>query len=92
MELFPLSEEETIRVVEEVVPESQRGKKLGGLLGTNDKLSVFSGHSYGTPYTYENMTVTFAGTTEQRTGAVPTWLPSSLGATAHANDWREVPI
>jgi hypothetical protein len=34
--LFPLSEEESIRVVEEIVPESERGKKLGGLLGTDD--------------------------------------------------------
>ncbi len=76
VELFPLSEEETIRVVEEVVPENERGKRRGGLLGTNDKLSVFSGHSYSTPYTYENMTVIFAGTTDKGGAdmvAVVTW-------------------
>ena len=63
--LFPLSEEETIRVVEEIVPESERGKKLGGLLGTHDKVSAFHGHSFTTPYTYEKITVNFAGTTEK---------------------------
>jgi hypothetical protein len=63
--LFPLSEEETIRVVEEIVPESERGKKLGGLLGTDDKVSAFHGHSFTTPYTYEKITVNFAGTTDK---------------------------
>jgi len=29
--LFPMSEEETIRVVEEIVPDNERGKKLGGI-------------------------------------------------------------
>jgi hypothetical protein len=87
--LFPLSEEETIRVVEEIVPESERGKRLGGLLGTDDKVSSFHGHSFTTPYTYEKITVNFAGTTKK---VVPTWWPWSLGATVHANDWRNIPI
>jgi hypothetical protein len=79
--LFPLSEEETIRVVEEIVPEDERGEKLGGLLGTDDKVSVFSGHSFETPYTYEKITVNFAGTTG-RDGAgmvaVVTWRDRSF--------------
>jgi hypothetical protein len=87
--LFPLSEEETIRVVEEIVPESERGKRLGGLLGTDDKVSSFHGHSFTTPYTYEKITVNFAGTTKK---VVPTWWPWSLGATVHANDWRNTPF
>jgi len=33
------------------------------LLGTDDKVSVFIGHSFTTPYRYENITVSFAGTT-----------------------------
>jgi hypothetical protein len=65
VELFPLSEEDAIRVVEEIVPESERGKKLGGLLGTDDKVSAFHGHSVTTPYTYEKITVSFAGTTDK---------------------------
>ncbi len=74
--LFQLSEEETIRVVEEVVPESERGKKLGGLLGTDDKVSAFHGHSFTTSYTYEKITVNFAGTTDKGGAdmvAVVTW-------------------
>jgi hypothetical protein len=74
--LFPLSEGETIRVVEEIVPESERGKKLGGLLGTDAKLSVYHGHSFTTPYTYEKITVNFAGTTDKGGAdmvAVVTW-------------------
>ena len=74
--LFPLSEEETIRVVEEIVPESDRGKKLGGLLGTDDKVSAFHGHSFTTPYTYEKITVNFAGTADKGGAnmvAVVTW-------------------
>ena len=72
--LFPLSEEETVRVVEELVPESERGKRKGGLL--DDKLSVFAGHSINTPYTYENITIEFAGTTDKGGAdmvAVVTW-------------------
>ena len=74
--LFPLSEEETIRVVEEIVPESERGKKRSGLLGTDDKVSEFSGHSITTPYIYEKMTVNFVGTTDKGGAdmvAVVTW-------------------
>ncbi|MBO0910324.1 MAG: hypothetical protein J2P13_00915, partial [Acidobacteria bacterium] len=41
--LLPLSEEETIRIVEEIVPQSARGKKLGGLLRTHKKVSAFAG-------------------------------------------------
>ena len=73
--LFPLSEEETIRVVEEIVPESERGKRKGGLFGVN-KLSVFEGHSISTPYIYENITIDFAGTTDKGGAdmvAVVTW-------------------
>jgi hypothetical protein len=57
--LFPLSEEETIRVVEEIVPENQRGKKQGGLFG--EMVSVYSGQSFTTPYYYEKMTINFVG-------------------------------
>jgi hypothetical protein len=74
--LFQLSEDETIRVVEEIVPESERGKRLGGLLGTGDKVSAFSGHSVTTPYTYEKITVNFVGTTDKGGAnmvAVVTW-------------------
>jgi len=74
--LFPLSEEETVRVVEEIVPEGERGKKLGGLLGTDDKVSAFSGHSVTTPYTYEKLTINFTGTTDKSDAdmvAVVTW-------------------
>jgi hypothetical protein len=74
--LFPLSEEETIQVVEEIVPESERGKKLSGLLGTDDKVSAFHGHSLTTPYTYEKITVNFAGTMDKSGAdmvAVVTW-------------------
>src|SRR5215475_15584208 len=39
MLLFPLSEEETIRIVEEIVSESERGKKLDG------EFSRVTGHS-----------------------------------------------
>jgi hypothetical protein len=46
--LFPRSQKETIPVVEEIVPESERGEKLGGLFGTDDKVSKFSGHSVTT--------------------------------------------
>ena len=73
--LFPLSEEETVRVVEELVPESERGKRKGGLFGV-DKLSIFAGHSISTPYTYENITIDFAGTTDKGGAdmvAVVTW-------------------
>lgn len=76
VELLSLSEEEAIRVVEEIVPESERGKKLGGLLGTDHKVSVFSGHSFTRPYNYENIIVSFAGTTGQDGSdmvAVVTW-------------------
>ena len=62
--LFPLSEEETVRVVEEIVPEGERGHRKGGLLGV-DQLSVFAGHSVSTPYIYERITMDFAGTTEK---------------------------
>jgi len=51
--LLPLPEEETIHVVEEILPESERGKKLGGLLGSDHKVSVFSGNSFATPYTLQ---------------------------------------
>jgi len=51
-----LSEEETIRVVEEVVPESDRGRKLKTPLG-----SAVSGGSRTTRYTYENITIDFVG-------------------------------
>jgi hypothetical protein len=87
--LFPLSEEETIRVVEEIVPESERGKKLGGLLGTGDKVSSFHGHSFTTHIPTRKSRSTLP---EQRKKVVPTWWPWSLGATVHANDWRKIAI
>lgn len=74
--LFPLSEEDVIHVVEEIVPESERGKKLGGLLDTDAKLSAFHGHSFSTPYIYEKITVNFAGTMDKNGDdmvAVVTW-------------------
>ena len=74
--LFPLSQEETIPVVEEIVPESERGEKLGGLFGTDDKVSKFSGHSVTTPYVYEKITASFVGTTDKGGAdmvAVVTW-------------------
>jgi hypothetical protein len=73
--LFSLSEDETVRVVEEIVPETERGKRKGGLFGA-EKLSVFTGHAMSTPYIYENITIDFAGTTEKGGAdmvAVVTW-------------------
>ena len=58
------------------MPESERGKKLGGLLGTDNEVSAFHGHSFTTPYTYEKITVNFAGTTDKGSAdmvAVVTW-------------------
>jgi hypothetical protein len=49
---------------------------LGGLLGTNGKVSSFHGHSFKTPNTYEKITVNFAGTTDKGGAdmvAVVTW-------------------
>jgi hypothetical protein len=37
----------------------------------------------------EKITVNFAGTTDK---GVPTWSLWSLGATVHANDWRNIAI
>jgi hypothetical protein len=75
--LFPRSQKETIPVVEEIVPESERGEKLGGLFGTDDKVSKFSGHSVTPPpYVYEKITVSFVGTTDKGGAdmvAVVTW-------------------
>jgi len=51
-----LSEDETVRVVEEVVPESDRGRKLKTPLG-----SEVSGGAITTRYTYENITIDFVG-------------------------------
>ena len=55
-----LSEDETIPVVEEVVPESERGKKLKSPLGV---LSAVAGGSITTTHTYENITIDFVGST-----------------------------
>ena len=68
--LFPMSEEETIHVVEEIVPESERGKKLDAVF------SRITGHGVETTYRYEKITVNFAGTTDKGGAdlvAVVTW-------------------
>ena len=55
-----LSEDETIPVVEEMVPESERGKKLKTPLGV---LSAIAGGSITTTHNYENITIDFVGST-----------------------------
>ena len=55
-----LSEDETVPLVEEVVPESERGKKLKTPLGV---LSAVAGGSITTTHTYENITIDFVGST-----------------------------
>jgi hypothetical protein len=55
-----LSENETIPVVEEVVPESERGKRLKTPLGD---LSAVAGGSITTTHAYQNITIDFVGST-----------------------------
>ena len=57
--LSPLSEEETVHAVEAIVPENERGKKLG--LDKSPRLAGTS--TFSTRYIYENITIRFAGTT-----------------------------
>jgi hypothetical protein len=55
-----LSEDEIIPVVEEIVPENERGKALKTPLGT---LSAVAGGSITTSHTYDNITIDFVGST-----------------------------
>ncbi len=67
-----LSEEETIGVVEEVVPESERGNRL-----TNPLPSTVAGGSITTTYDYEHISVCFFGSAREKGAAdmvaVVTW-------------------
>jgi hypothetical protein len=60
--LSNLPQEETVAVIEEVVPESDRGRRLEGG-GFNKWLkSDIGGGSITTTYRYDNMTIQFHGT------------------------------
>jgi len=55
-----LSEDETIPLIEEVVPENERGKRVKTPLGL---LSEVAGSSITTTHTYEKITIDFVGST-----------------------------
>ena len=59
-----LSEQETIGVIEELVSESERGKRLVGIGGWMK--SDLSGGFITTTYAYENITIQFHGTTRKQ--------------------------
>lgn len=59
-----LSEPDTIRVIEEIVPESERGNRLKG--SPFDGMTSVAGGSSTTFYKYENMTIEFYGNTRQQ--------------------------
>lgn len=64
--LSNLPERETVSAVEEVVPESDRGKRLEGGGFSKWLKSDISGGSITTTYRYEYMTIQFHGTVRKK--------------------------
>jgi hypothetical protein len=73
-----LSEEDTISVVEEVVPLSERGNRTKNEF---DRLAAVSGGSFSRTYDYEKITVQVAGSTGEK----------GSGITAALVRWRNRP-
>jgi len=55
-----LSQEEVIKLVEELVPEAERGKKLKGFYKSDNSITV-NGSIVETEYPYENISIVFHG-------------------------------
>jgi hypothetical protein len=64
--LSNLSEQETVGVIEEVVPESDRGRKLEGDGFSKWLKSDITGDFITTTYRYENMAIRFHGTIRKK--------------------------
>jgi hypothetical protein len=62
-----LSEEETISVVEEVVPLSERGSSMKNEF---DRLAAVSGGYFSRTYDYEKITVAVAGSTREKSWGI----------------------
>jgi hypothetical protein len=73
-----LSEEDTISVVEEVVPLSERGSRMKDEF---ERLSAVSGGAFSRTYDYEKITVGVAGSTREK----------GSGITAALVRWRNRP-
>ena len=64
--LSNLQEQETVGVIEEVVPESDRGRRLEGGGFSKWLKSDISGGFITTTYRYDNMTIQFHGTVRKK--------------------------
>jgi hypothetical protein len=55
-----LSQEELIKLIEDMVPEAERGKKLKGFYKSDSSITV-NGSIKETEYAYENISILFYG-------------------------------